>query len=54
MNYKEMWEDLKITLKTDSKILWLTANDDIRLNGKLEGVKLALQKIDEIEKIFMD
>jgi hypothetical protein len=52
MDYEAMWKDLKLRLLHDIHVIWILADDDVRLNGKLEGVKLAFQKMEEAEKIF--
>lgn len=53
MDYKEAWEELKDWLKTADFELHKMANENKskRLQGKHEGVRLALTYMDEFERM---
>jgi hypothetical protein len=49
--YKMAWIELKECLNNDSRVLKSMSSND-RLKGKLEGVRLALTKLEQIERFY--
>jgi hypothetical protein len=56
MNYKEMWEELKVDIEKDRinlQRLYDSCKED-RIKGKVEGIKLAQNRMLILETVYKD